>query len=84
MSNWEILKSEIKELKARKIDEVAETTNPYLHEYFKGFVIALSNVEGMIAELEEPDILICPKCGLEVHRDFRNCPRCGAKVEDVN
>ena len=27
-------------------------------------------------------MLICPKCGIDVHSDFEYCPRCGAKMEE--
>ncbi len=30
---------------------------------------------------ENGEMLICPKCGFDVHSDYKTCPRCGARIE---
>lgn len=51
------LKEEIKALKKRQWDAMEanvknENYNPYLAEYLKGYICALSMIEGIIAESE--------------------------------
>ena len=54
-------------------DITIETINQYCKEH--NYVLCEKGTE-------HGKMLVCPKCGLDVHSDFKYCPRCGERMKE--
>lgn len=76
--------------KTKKIKDINKVLNDIKAEIedlepeydFEGFYKCQSEVLNIIDKHTSGKMLVCPKCGLDVHSDFENCPRCGERMKN--